>query len=74
MQLASAKDIKIAPNTWHTIKIRQEGQHMVCYVDDKKYLEANDDTFAAAGKIGLWTKADAQTYFDQLHWANLDKK
>ena len=32
----------------------------------KRYLDATDDTFADAGKIGLWTKADAQTNFTAL--------
>ena len=40
--------------------------HIECFVDGKKYLEAKDDTFDKAGKVGLWTKADAQTYFDQF--------
>ena len=74
IELASAKDIKLAPNTWHTIKIRHGGSQISCYLDDKKYLEVKDDTYSKAGKIGLWTRADAETYFDQLQWANLDKK
>ncbi len=32
----------------------------------KKYLDVNDSIFKEDGKIGLWTKADAQTYFDDL--------
>jgi hypothetical protein len=29
-------------------------------------LEGKDDTFTKAGKVGLWTKADAQTHFDEF--------
>jgi hypothetical protein len=42
------------------------GDRIACYLDGKKYLEARDATFARAGKVGLWTKADAQTHFDDL--------
>ena len=35
-------------------------------VDGMKKIEAKDDTFQDAGKIGLWTKADSVTYFDDL--------
>jgi len=35
-------------------------------LDGKKYLETKDDTFKEAGKVGLWTKADAQTLFDMV--------
>src|SRR6266446_762617 len=31
-----------------------------------KKIEATDDTFKDAGKVGLWTKADSVTYFDDL--------
>jgi hypothetical protein len=35
-------------------------------VDGKKSLEADDSTFPDAGKIGLWSKSDARSYFDDL--------
>jgi len=42
------------------------GDHIECYYDGKKYLDAKDSTFKEAGQIGLWTKADAQTHFTDL--------
>jgi hypothetical protein len=32
----------------------------------KQILEAEDSTFAEAGKVGLWTKADSVTHFDDF--------
>ncbi len=29
-------------------------------------LKSTDDSIKKAGKVGLWTKADAQTYFDKF--------
>ena len=51
---------------WHTLRITMTGDRMECYYDGRKYLDVRDSTFPAAGKIGLWTKADAQTHFDNL--------
>ncbi len=34
--------------------------------DGKKVIEAHDDTFADAGKVGVWTKADSIIFFDDL--------
>ncbi len=51
---------------WHTLRVIMQGDHIQCYYDDKKYLDAKDSTFAEAGKIGLWTKSDAQSHFDDL--------
>lgn len=51
---------------WHTIRVTMTGKHIECYYDGKKRMELDDETFGEAGRIGLWTKADAVTYFDDL--------
>ncbi len=51
---------------WHTIKIITRKDHIQCFYDGQPYLEVEDNTFQKGGKIGLWTKADAVTYFDDL--------
>ena len=43
-----------------------KGKHFQVFFDDKLRFEADDDTFKDAGKVGLWTKADSVTYFDDL--------
>lgn len=64
IQIQSA-DIKHSDG-WHTLRVTMEGDHIQCYYDGKKYLDIRDSTFQEPGKIGLWTKADAQTHFDDL--------
>jgi hypothetical protein len=66
-------DVKVPAGEWHTIKIKQVGDQIECYLDDKKYLEAKDSTFTKAGKVGLWSKADAQTHFDSFTAQDLGK-
>jgi hypothetical protein len=51
---------------WHTLRVTMTGDQIACYYDGKRYLEAKDATFPGAGKIGLWSKADAQSQFDDL--------
>ena len=51
---------------WHTLRVTMTGDRIECYYDGKKYLDVRDATFKDAGRIGLWTKADAQTRFDDL--------
>ncbi len=60
------KEVKVPVNEWHTLKIKMEGDHIECFEDSKKYLDVKDDSIKEAGKVGLWTKADAQTYFDDF--------
>ena len=51
---------------WHTLMVTMKGTRIECYYDGRKYLEADDSTFKEAGKIGLWSKADAESRFDDL--------
>ncbi len=58
----------------YTLRVVMRGDAIECYLDGQKYLTATDTTFAAAGQIGLWTKADAHTLFDNLSVTSLDAK
>jgi len=51
---------------WHTMKIVQKGDHFTGWLDGKPYLDTHDLTFKQAGYIGVWTKSDAATSFDDL--------
>jgi hypothetical protein len=62
LQSANIKHV----DSWHNLLIKMQGDHIQCFYDDKKYLDVIDSTFAESGKIGLWTKADAKTYFDDF--------
>jgi hypothetical protein len=66
------KQLASAPATgdisgWHTIRVVAVGAHIDCYLDGEKLLSVDDETFAAAGMVGLWTKADAVALFDDMH-------
>jgi hypothetical protein len=64
-QFAGA-NFKVTSGEWHELKVECVGNKIICYYDGMKKIEATDDTFKDAGKIGLWTKADSVTHFDDL--------
>jgi len=64
-QFAGA-NVKVASGEWHELRVECVGVKITCYYDGQKKIEATDETFKGAGKIGLWTKADSVTYFDDL--------
>ena len=64
-QFAGA-NFKVTSGEWHELCVECVGNKIICYYDGVKKIEATDDTFKDAGKIGLWTKADSVTYFDDL--------
>jgi hypothetical protein len=57
---------KVAPNTWHTLALKAEGDRFTVTYDGKELFGARDATFAEPGKVALWTKADSVTHFDRL--------
>lgn len=65
VQFAGA-NVKVASDEWHELRVECVGNHIICYYDNEKKIDATDETFKEAGKIGLWTKADSVTYFDDL--------
>jgi hypothetical protein len=64
-QLDSAK-VPTGTSHWRRLKIVQFGRDMRGYLDGQLLLDVEDDQFPDAGRIGLWSKADAVTDFDRL--------
>jgi len=53
-------------SAWHTVRVTMKGNHIECYLDGLRSLDVHDGTFTSPGRAGLWTKADAQTRFDDF--------
>jgi hypothetical protein len=51
---------------WHELHVTMRGDTIKASIDGHGTVTARDTSFSAAGKVGLWTKADAQTHFDDL--------
>lgn len=65
-QLATQEGLMFPANVWHRLSIKHVGDMIECSLEDKLLLKAKDNSLGEAGKVALWTKADAQTYFDSL--------
>ncbi len=59
---------KVTSGAWHTLRVDFNGNKFIVTFDGRKVIEASDDSFSAAGKIGLWTKADSVTLFDDFSY------
>ena len=65
-RMLESATVRIDHAAWHAQRVVMRGDHIECYLDGTKFLDVRDSTFADAGQIGLWTKADAKTHFDDL--------
>lgn len=61
----------VTAGTWHELAVEVEGATMRVFWDGRSVLSADDSTFDGPGRLGLWTKSDSVTYFDDLTAAPL---
>lgn len=71
-QLASAQVDPPKMGDWHTIRAVAKGSKIQAYLNGKLLIDHEDKTFAD-GYVGLWTKADSVTEFDDLEAAGSGK-
>jgi hypothetical protein len=57
---------KVTSGVWHTLRVEFQGNKFVVIFDGNKVIDATDESFANAGKVGVWTKADSVTEFDNF--------
>jgi hypothetical protein len=65
-QLGGKESVKVKAGEWHKLKVEVQGNRMAGYLDGEKMWEITDDTYQNVGKVGLWSKADAQSHFDEF--------
>ena len=59
-------DAPVPGNTWHTLRVEFSGKKMRVSLDGKQYIETDDDHIVGSGAVGVWTKADSVTLFDDF--------
>jgi hypothetical protein len=60
--------VPVPANIWHSLRIDFKGARFTASFNGKQLFEVEDATFTEAGKVGLWTKADSVTVFDEVTW------
>jgi hypothetical protein len=58
----------VASGQWHTLRVEFTGNRFKLIFDGKHLFDVEDTTFTDAGKVGVWTKADSVTFFDDFDY------
>ena len=66
VQFGGVDGVKVAAAAWHTLRVEFAGAEFSVSFDGKKLFTAKDATFAEAGAVGVWTKADSVTAFAEV--------
>jgi hypothetical protein len=63
--MVAGADVHLASG-WHRMAVAVEGDRIRVRLDGKLLIDAEDDHIEGRGGVGLWTKADAVTAFDDF--------
>ncbi len=61
-------DVDVPSGKWSTLRVEFKGHLFTVFLNGKRLFEVEDDTFKEAGAVGLWTKADSVTLFDDFRY------
>lgn len=59
-------DVHVPEGRWSTLRVEFKGSVAAVMLNGKKLFEVEDATFPGAGQVGVWTKADSVTLFDDF--------
>jgi hypothetical protein len=59
-------DAPVPQGSWHTLRVEFSGTRIAVLLNGKRYIELNDSHLTGPGAVGVWTKADSVTAFDDF--------
>ena len=63
----------VTRGVWHKLRVEAQGDHFTVFWDGRPIIDTHDRTFSETGRLGLWTKADSISYFDDLEVESLER-
>ena len=73
-QITGSYHLRLTEEVWHTLRVELRGTRIRAWYDGALQFETDDASILAPGKVGLWTKSDSVTYFDDLVIESLDER
>jgi hypothetical protein len=61
-------DAPVPRNVWHALRVEFSGSRISVHLNGKRYIEVDDTHIAGPGAVGVWTKADSVTSFDDFSY------
>ena len=71
--VVTSKDVHVESGKWHSLDVMVDDVHVTVFFDGQQLFDVPDETFSTVGKIGLLTKSDGVTLFDDLQVTVLDR-
>ena len=62
-------DVPVTGKQWHVLRVDFVGKAIKVSLDGKQYIALDDDHISGPGAVGVWTKADSVTAFDDFTYS-----
>ena len=66
-------DAPVPADVWHTLRVEFAGKRIRVALNGKWYIDLEDSHISGSGAVGLWTKADSVTAFDDFSYGAAGK-
>lgn len=66
-------EAKVLSGVWQTLRVEFQGAQFRVLLEGRELFQVEDSTFREAGRVGLWTKADSVTEFDDFRWGEVPR-
>lgn len=66
IRLASAGDVLLDPEAWHTLSVEHQGEEILATIDGIGLLRARDRTLTEGGRAGVWSAGNSTSWFDDI--------
>jgi hypothetical protein len=60
----------VAKDVWHTLRVEFSGRRITVALNGKTYIDLEDGHISGPGAVGMWTKADSVTAFDDFSYGS----
>jgi hypothetical protein len=63
--------VPVPSDRWLNLRVEFKGNRFKVFYEGKQLFDVEDSTFSEAGRVGLWTKADSVTLFDEITYGDI---
>ncbi|MCX7355019.1 MAG: DUF1080 domain-containing protein [Alphaproteobacteria bacterium] len=62
----TSASVKVPPGTWQTLRFKIDRDRLTVYLNGQQVIDWSDSRHTREGRVGLWTRVDSVTMFDDL--------
>ncbi|NOQ13594.1 MAG: hypothetical protein GQ583_03810 [Methyloprofundus sp.] len=62
------KDLPVKQNVWQSLRVDFQGEHFIVSFEGETIIDIKDSHIKGEGAVGLWTKEDSVTSFDDFSY------